>query len=458
MTASIASRNIAAPRHRLYTQLRALSRDPLNTLDDIRRLYGDELLQLDLGLFRPVLATRPEHVEHVWKNSRELYLREGMMWTAMHRLQGGDGIGADGKGWEASRRIIQPLFTAKAVNALIPGMVKAVNEAVDQLAHRIGGGGTVDLTEEMMRITHRVLGRVLLGDVISSAEADTVGHEIAVAFGSMKARLALPFVPHRFPLPGDRRFRSAVRTVDAILQPHIARARADALRADVVSMLAHATDDNGQHMDTQRVRDDMVGLFTGGTETTALALTWTIVLLDAHPEITERVRAEIRGVMGDGTVAGEHVKRLEYTRMALDESLRLYPPAWMIPRTLQAPDELGGLSLPAGTTVILSPYMTHRMPHLWEQPDRFDPERFAPGRPKGRHPYAYFPFGGGVHRCLGQHFFSIESALALAALLSRFRMTLASPLPIRPTVSISLRPQHTVRVTLTPISRDTIAR
>ncbi|MGN9810146.1 cytochrome P450 [Micromonospora sp. BQ11] len=440
----------SVPRHRLYTRLGALGKDPLGELDGIRDAYGDQMVQLHLGLFKPYLVTNPEQVQHVWRNSRETYLREGMMWEAMQRLQGSDGIGAEGPGWERSRSLIEPLFTAKAVGALVPGMVEAVNGAVDDLAERTAGGQTVELAREMMRLTHRVLGRVLLGEQIPSHEADTVGHEIATAFGSMRARLAMPFVSHRIPLPGDRRFGRAVRTVDSILLPHIAQARRTEPQPGVVSMLAHATGPDGRPLDIQQVRNDVVGLFTGGTETTALALTWTFVQLDAHPDIAARIGAEVDGVLGDGPVAPEHVGSLRYTRMVLEESLRLFPPAWMIPRTLRSPDTLGGVALPAGATVVLSPYLTHRLPDLWPDPTRFDPERFAPGARRGRHPYAYFPFAGGVHRCLGQAFFFIEAALAAAAIMSRFTVRVATARPIRPTVSVSLRPKGDVLVHLAP--------
>ncbi|RKN50626.1 cytochrome P450 [Micromonospora endolithica] len=437
-------------RHRLYTRLGALGRDPLGELDRIRDTYGDEMIQLHLGMFKPYLVTNPDQVQHVWRNSRETYLRDGMMWAAMQRLQGTDGIGAEGPGWERSRHLIEPLFTAKAVGALVPGMVEAVNEAVDDLAARTAGGESVELAGEMMRITHRVLGRVFLGEQIPGHEADTVGREIAAAFGSMQARLAMPFVPHRVPLPGDRRFGRAVRTVDAILLPHIARARQRKPQPGVVSMLAHATGPDGRPLEVRQVRNDVVGLFTGGTETTALALTWMFIQLDAHPDIAARIVAEVEAVVGDGPVTAEQVKGLRYTRMVLEESLRLFPPAWMIPRTLRSPDTLGGVRLPAGATVVLSPYLTHRLPELWPDPARFDPERFAPGAQRGRHPYAYFPFAGGVHRCLGQAFFFIEAALAAAAILSRFAVRVATARPIRPAVSVSLRPKGDVAVDLVP--------
>ncbi|WP_328384427.1 cytochrome P450 (plasmid) [Micromonospora zamorensis] len=455
MTAGTDSaRRDGAPRYRLYTKLRGLNADPLSVLDDIRSRHGDEPVQLDLGLSRPLLVSRPDHVEHVWRNSRDLYLRRGMMWQAMQRLQGTTGIGAEGESWDFSSKLIQPLFTGKSVAALVPRMVDAINEAVEDLAARSSGGHLVDLADEMMLISHRVLGRVFLGDVLPATEANTVGREIAAAFGSMQARLALPFIPHSIPLPGDRRVSRAVTTVDGILLPYIERARREPERPDVVSMIAHAMDNDGNQLGVQQARNDVIGLFTGGTETTAVALTWAVILLNSHPQVSKRLVTEIEAVVGGERVAGEHVKHLVYTRMVLEESLRLYPPAWMIPRTLQAPDVLGGVDLPVGTTVVLSPYNTHRLPHLWPDPERFDPERFAPGSKPRRHAYAYYPFGGGIHRCLGQAFFFIEAALATAALISRFEMAVRSPESVRPKVGVSLRPRGRVLVELSTRRRS----
>lgn len=439
------------PTIALYRRLGQLGSDPLPVLQEIAREHGDRLVRLNLGLFKPYLVTRPDQVEHVWKHSDEIYQRSGMMWDASQRLQGRDGIGAEGPGWKASRKIIQPMFTGRSVSALIPGMVDAINEAVDDLAARVGDGATLSVTEEMMRITHRVLGRVLLGDRISPGDADTVGMEITTAFSSMKFRLALPFVSHHIPLPGDRRFHQATRAVDAILKPHIERARAeDARESDVVSLLAHARDEHGEPIDIQKVRNDVVGLFIGGTETTATTLVWLWVILDLYPDIDATMREEIDRTVGRGPVAAEHIPGLGYCLRVLEESLRLYPPAWMIPRTLQRPDVLGGVRLGAGDTVVLSPYLTHRMPHLWDDPERFDPERFTPEAQRGRHKFAFYPFGGGIHRCIGSYFFEVESALAVAALLSRFRVKLHTAHPIRPQVSLALRPKQQVIVELRP--------
>jgi cytochrome P450 len=199
-------------------------------------------------------------------------------------------------------------------------------------------------------------------------------------------------------------------------------------------------------------------MFVAGTETTALALTWVWLLLDAHPSVAARLRDEVEHVVGRATPGAAHLDGLGYTRMVLQETLRLYPVGWLVPRTVAEPDVIGGVPLRRGATVLVSPYLTHRLPRLWPEPSTFDPERFATGHGVRRHRFAYYPFGGGVHQCLGSHFFMVEAQLIVASLISRYRPTLVgSPLtgpgPVAARVSATLRPRRRVAMTLTPTGR-----
>jgi cytochrome P450 len=425
-----------------------LARDPLGAFAEIGRRSAGAVVRLNLGLFRPYLVTDPGHVQHVLRDHSENYLREGMLWKPIRRLEG-DGIGGEGPNWAVSRRLIQPMFAARAIDALIGQMAQAVTEAVDELDTRIGQ--PLDVTVEMTRIVHRAVIRAFFGDRIPTVDAEAVGHAIAAAFTSLGSRMLLPFVPDSVPLPGDRTFRRAVRTVDAILVPHIRAARErDTGGSDIVSMLVRARDEDGQPFSDQRLRDDVVSMFVAGTETTALALTWVWVLLDAHPEAADAVLAEVTGAVGQGPVEPAHLSHLRFTRMVVQEALRLYPVGWITPRTARESDVLGGVRIKSGATVLLSPYLTHRVSPLWEEPERFDPLRFDPEREREqpRPRFAYFPFGGGRHQCLGSHFFMVEAQLVIAALLCRYRLRICGPTPIRPRAAAALRPSRPVEAVL----------
>ena len=402
----------------LRTALSGLARDPLATLERIGRECDGAVVRLNLGAVRPYLLTHPDHVQRVLRERPEQYAREGMLWKPLRRLEG-NGIASEGPSWERSRRLLQPLFTARSVNAVVDPMSDAIDEAVGELET----GESVDVIATMTRIVHRSLIRAFFGDRISRAEAERLGGAISTAFASLGWRIMLPFAPDWVRLPGDATFRRAVRQIDDVIVPHVRRARGDG--TDILSWLAKDATD--EHL----VRDDVVAMFVAGTETTALALTWVWLLLDKHPDVAERLDADPG-----------------YAKPVLQEALRLYPVGWLIPRSVVTPDELDGEPIPKGATVFLSPYVTHRLPSLWDRPAVFDPRRFTD--PPKRHRYAYFPFGGGVHQCLGSHFFLVEAQLILASLLRRFRPVLVDPGPIAVRAAATLRPRRPVRMLLRP--------
>ncbi|MDQ1646339.1 MAG: hypothetical protein QOJ50_2523 [Cryptosporangiaceae bacterium] len=431
----------------------ALAADPLGAFERIGTEAGGEVVRISLGLFRPYLVTRPEHVQHVLRDGADHYSRDGMLWKPLRRLNG-DGIASDGPGWELSRRLIAPVFSGKNVAGLIDPMAASIAEGVAALADAARSGTKLDATVEMTRIVHRALVRAFFGGRIALADADRLGSAIATAFTSLGSRMLLPFVPGAVPLPGDRAFRAAVRTVDEVIVPLVAAARSGpADRSDIVSLLASATDADGNTLTDRQIRDDVVAMFVAGTETTALALTWLWVLTERSPEVAAALRDEVTAVVGPGPVTRAHLPKLTYTRQVIDEVLRLYPVGWVIPRTVKQDDVVGGVRIKRGSTVFLSPYLTQRRPEAWDSPDTFDPSRFAPDRAAGRHRFDYFPFGAGLHQCLGSHFFAVEAQLVVAAMLTKYTPSVPNAGEIRPQASASLRPRGTVTMTLKPVRR-----
>jgi cytochrome P450 len=209
--------------------------------------------------------------------------------------------------------------------------------------------------------------------------------------------------------------------------------------------------DTGERMSDVQLRDEVMTLLLAGHETTAGALAWAVVLLSRHPDVARRLAAEAREACPDGRLPGvEELPRLSYTRRVVDEVLRLYPPAWIFSRAAAAPDTVGGYPLEAGSLVLLSPWVTHRHPALWENPEGFDPERFLPERERERPRFAYFPFGGGPRLCIGNQFALMELVLVLATLAPRVRLELAPGHPFAPGPAITLRPRPGVWVRAKP--------
>jgi cytochrome P450 len=432
----------------VYRGLAGFARDPLAELETISGKADGAIVRLNLGFLRPYLVTRPDDVQHVLSGNADRYVREGMLWQPVRRLTG-NGISGDGPAWKASREVLRPIFAARHVAALTELLADTVNEAVDALDEHASTGRPFDLVEAMTRVADLALGRAFFGGGISSADGDRLGRAVATAFTSLTARMLLPFAPPWAPLPGDRAFRRAVRTVDDVMYPLVAQRRLQPDADDVVALLCQVRDADGQPLDDRRIRDDVVGMYVAGTETTAVALTWLWVALDANPAVAERLRAEVEQVVGGDRPTAKHLPELRYTRMVIQEVLRLYPSGWFLPRTLRVSDVVGGVRLPAGSTVVMSPYLTHRMPSLWERPHVFDPERFGPERAGSRHRFAYLPFAGGPHQCLGSQLFMAEAQLVVAAMLSRYRPRLRDDGPVRPRAAVTLRPSRPIAMTLT---------
>jgi cytochrome P450 len=264
---------------------------------------------------------------------------------------------------------------------------------------------------------------------------------------SINFRLLMPFMPYFIRVPGDRALLGAVKTIDDVMFPVIRRVRAGLDdNVDVISALCRTTGDDGAGLDDRQIRDALVSVYGAASDTTVMSLTWLWSLLDTHPEVAAKLRDEIDDVVGAGPAVPEHVPRLRYTRMVLQELLRLYPAGWLFPRMAMEDGEIGGVRIKAGSQVLISPYATHRLDEFWERPLEFDPERFAPEKQERRHKYAYFPFGGGPHQCLGQYLFYVQAPLIVATILSRFRLTVNGPGPFLPAPAASLRPKRRIEL------------
>lgn len=444
-----------APRIPLHRTVAGLVRDPLGAFEAIGRESGGEIVQLDLGLFRPYIISRPDHVQHVLRDHRDVYLRDGKTWAPARQLFG-DGLASEGPAWALHRSLVQPLFSAKNINALMAKLCAAVDEAVTDLDQYARTGTPFDLHTEMTRLFHQVLTRVFFGGEIPKVDAERLARALNDALGSIGVRILLPWVPAAVPLPRDRLFRNAIRIIDDVVLPLVQeRRRRGEHGQDMVSLLCQAHDENGNSLDDREVRNTVVAMFAAATESSAITLTWLWVALDAYPDIAAQLYDEIDRVVGPDGLSPSDIDRLVYTKMFLNELLRMYPAIWIIPpRRATRDDVIDGVAIKANSTVIVCPYLTHRIPSLWEQPEVFDPERFSPERAARRHKLSYIPFGVGGHQCLGSHFFTVEAQLLLAGILSRYRPELRAESPIIPAAAASLRPRGAVRLVLRPRERD----
>ncbi|GAA4246431.1 cytochrome P450 [Dactylosporangium darangshiense] len=440
----------------LRRALPRLVRSPLDALVGFADEAGGEIVRLNFGTFRPYMVTHPTHLQHVLRDNASNYTRDGkgLLWRPVRRAVGEAILVVEGPLWESSRGVLQPLFTAKRVETLIDAMAAAIGEAVDALDEPARTGQAVDASDTLSRIVCQATMRVLFGDKISVPDAMRIVAALGTIATAMVPRLLVPFMPDAIPMPGDRAFRDAVRTIDDIVLPIISETlRRPDDGQDIFSTLCRPRMVNGQQITERQIRDDVVAMFSTSTETTIAVLSWLWPVLDTHPEVAARLVDEIDQVVGAEQLQRSHVAELRYTRMVLDELLRLFPAGWMIPRTAVESENLGGTRIPSGATILVSPYVTQRMAAFWERPGAFDPERFSPTAPRREHRNSYFPFGGGPHQCIGQYLFLMEAPLIIATLLSRFRIQMHGKGDLTPRMGASLRPRQSAQLTLVPVDR-----
>ncbi|MEU8263057.1 cytochrome P450 [Micromonospora sp. NPDC048999] len=436
----------------LRRALPRLVRDPLGALVHFGNQSGGGIVRLNLGTFRPYLVTHPEHLQQILRD-RTNFIRDGesMLWRSVRRAVGDAILVTEGELWESSRDTLQPLFTAKRAELLVDRMAVAIAEAVEALDEPARTGQAVDAVTLMSQIVCRATTRVLFGKKIPVPDALQIFAHLGTITRTMVSRLLAPGVPYWIPLPGDRAFRKAVEGIDALVLPIIRKERANPGDGDdIIATLCRPRADGSQASEEQ-IRSDVVAMFSTANETTIGVLSWLWPVLEAHPEVADRLYAEIDEVVGRGPVQRAHIAEMRYSRMVLDEMLRLWPAGWTIPRTAVGEQVLGGVRIEAGATILVSPYATQRMEAFWDRPGVFDPERFSPDRPKRQYRYSYFPFGGGPHQCIGQHLFLLEAPIIVATLLSRYRFRLGQPADLTPRLGASLRPRPN---TLTLLPRE----
>lgn len=437
------------PPRPVLGNLLELREDPLGFFVGAFREYGDTV-RFRWGGTPAVAFFHPDQVQEVLQAKARVLGKRSRGYNRLREAIGNGILNADGEEWVVQRRLMQPAFHAASLRKLAPTMEGACRDLVARFEELANTGEVFDLGAEMMHFTFRVVGETLLGtDVV--AEVQRVAEAMPVALGHTVARVYSPVaLPLWVPTPGNRRFHAAMGTLRAVVQDVIDRRRAAGRESDdLLSVLVHARDEEtGAVMSDENLRDQVLTIFLAGHDTTSHALSWTLYLLAGHAAPARRVGAELAAALGDAPPTADRVADLPVLARTLDEAMRLLPPAWLISRAAAEDVELGGVAVAAGTYVFVSPYVTHRHPEFFENPEGFDPDRFLPEPAGARHRFAYFPFGAGPRVCIGKGFALLEARLALASILQRFRPVLAADARIEPLCEITMKPRFGVPVRL----------
>ncbi|HWB74581.1 MAG TPA: cytochrome P450 [Nannocystaceae bacterium] len=443
-----------ATRHPMgvWSRLRA---DPVKFLVEASREHGD-VVAFRIGPIQAMLLRHPDAIKHVMVDNNHNYDKATRGYDVLRQFLGNGLLTSEGDFWRRQRRIAQPAFHKKKIASFASTMVSDTLDMLGQWETIAGLGRTIDMSHEMMALTLRIVGKTLLStDVLDNA--DRVGNAVTVlnewaddALDSM--------LPIGFPTPSTMRARAASRRLDEVIGAIIKERRAGEPGEDLLGMLMATKDaDTGETMTDKQLRDEVMTIFLAGHETTANALSWIFYLLSTHPDIERRVRAELDAALGGTPPTMEDLAKLPYLGMVIKEAMRLYPPAWIIDRRAIGEDEVLGYRIRKNTLVLVSPYVTHRHPALWPNPEGFDPLRFAPELEEARPRYAYFPFGGGPRQCIGNGFAMMEAQLITAAVLQRFRPWLVPGHPVALDPLITLRPRHGLKMGLSRVAPAVLA-
>jgi cytochrome P450 len=388
----------------------------------------------------------PDDVHDVLVKRASKFYKPRQTKTIFNRFLGNGLIVSDGDFWKRQRKLAQPAFHTRRIEAYAQTMVEYTHKLMDGWHD----GEARDADQEMMKLTMSIVAKTLF-DADVSGDADEIGAAMTVIQEIVNKQFnsLLPPLPEWIPTQENRREHKAVEALDRVIGRIINERRASGEdKGDLLSMLLLAEDENGERMTDSQVRDEAMTLFLAGHETTSNALTWTWYLLSQHPEVEAKLHDELAIVLGGRAPTLADLGQLKYTEMIIKESLRLYPPAWGFSREPLEDVEVGGYTLEKGKPVFVIPYIQHRDPRWFDTPERFLPERWGEGLEERLPKNAYIPFGGGPRICIGNSFALMEARLLLATIAQQYRLTLKPGYTVTPEPLITMRVKGGLPVTL----------
>lgn len=434
----------AVPGHWLFGSGLDLALDPIGFLGKNSKKHGG-IYRLTSRFKKIIVVQDPELVKHVLQDNNKNYVKS-FGYDVLGMLLGKGLLTSEGDFWRKQRRLAQPAFHRERLNAMVQSMVDCTKDYIAILETK--RGQEVDVSKEMMHVTLHIVAQSLFGSNVTDI-VDAVGKEMDVAQELAIERISNPLkLPVWVPIPSNLREKKSIARLDKIMMDIIEKRRKSTQTYnDLLQMLMEAKDEEtGEQMSDRQLRDECMTIFLAGHETTALALTWLWYVLDQNPDEIDKLRAEAETVLQGRDPEMGDVMKLEYTRMAIEETMRLYPPAWVIGRRNLEADTIGGYNIPAPTNILMPVYQMHRDPDIWEQPEAFIPERFRKDKIKEKHRFAYFPFGGGPRLCIGNNFALMEMQVVVAMLVTRFRFTLVPGHPVVLDPLVTLRAKHGMRM------------
>lgn len=467
------------------------NRPPLDDLEALRdgphafflrvaRNYGP-VVRYPVGPLAVYLVTGPDGVKHILQDNHKNYSKDTFQYNLLSTITGKGLLTSDGEHWLRQRRLAQPAFQRQRIAGFAPMIVDAARAMLDRWSVHAASGKPIDVASEMMHVALQIVGKAMFSAEIGDQADELATATLTVLDHIVGRARTFGVVPEWLPTRGNRSYKAALRVLDGAVmgtiterrralrragtpgvptpggerEPQVAKGAAGPAAAgpmdDLLALLMRATDEQtGEQMSDQHLRDESMTMLIAGHETVASALAWTWHLLAENPLCEEMLHAELDRELAGRAPTAADLPRLTYTEMVFQEALRLYPPAWLISRKALEDDEIAGYTIPKGSLVVTSPYVTHRMADLWPDAEAFRPERFSPEASAGRHRYAFYPFGGGPRLCIGMGFAMTEAALIIAMVGQRFVLRPVSGHPIAVEPGVTLRPKHGLMMRVEP--------
>jgi cytochrome P450 len=423
--------------------------EPLAFLLDGQRQFGD-VFRYQFGPLVFHQLAHPDHIKQILVDRQKDYPRS-WYYGRIRPIVGEGLVTTEGADWRRLRRMVQPSFHQERIRVLAGVMTDATEAMCARWTRHAQDLQPIVATDEFLALTLRIVGLALLS-IDFGDETNRLGQAIttSIAYGEYRL-MTLHALPPFVPTPRNIRYKRAMKTIERIIYDMIAsrRREPDRDRGDLLAALLAARDETtGEGLSDKELRDQLFTFIAAGHETTAVALAWTFYLLSQHPDAEVRLHDEVATVLGGRTPTVTDLPQLAFTRRVIEESLRIYPPVYTLIRDATHDDEIGGYHIPARSMVVLCPYVTHRHPEFWPDPETFDPDRFLPERTASRPRFAWYPFLGGPHQCIGQEFAMMETTLVVAMIAQRFRLRMApgSSGAVKPT--LSLRPRDGLVMTI----------
>jgi len=440
-------RSLAGPKGLpIVGSLVSLVREPVPFLLDASRTFGD-LVPIRLGLETALLLNRPEQIEHVLQRHHRKY-RKTRLIAKLEPVLGKGLLTSDGDQWASQRRLMQPAFHRRKIEALFGTMRDIVTGRISNWQQAARSGKEFDVAREMATTALEVAVRTMFGADIGDRIDSAIESIEYLQVETPKRIFSLTPLREWIPSSARSRFIEARRELDEIIYGIIDARRASSHdRDDLLSLLMDSRDEEtGSRMTDRQLRDEMMTLFAAGHETTANAMTWAFSLLAEHQDVREGVVAELEACFGNADPVIEGLSKLDWTTAVINETLRLYPPIWWTSRVNVEDDEIANHRVPRNTNVLICPWTIQRHPAVWQRPDCFEPQRFLPENSRGRHKFAFFPFGAGPRVCIGGGFAMMEMKLILASVLRRFELEQIGEAEIEPGPYLTLKIRDGFRI------------